>query len=169
MTDTPLCTLQARQQEWANNQPWERGDGSYALLGVIEEVGELAASLPIKEGVLGRDAQQVVSLAMELGVLAHAVLKKRQGIRKNQDHDLAAYEARSAMADVLDGNFEVPDSDLTEFRDPYDAKDAVGDIVIYMMDICNRRGWEFQDIIEDTCASVFARDWNVSPNNGVSE
>lgn len=163
---TSLRDLQAQQQEWADRQPWERGDGTYALLGVIEEVGELAASLPIKDGYLNEDAQQVIALAMEVGLLAHAVLKARQGIRKNQDHASAAREALEGIGEILEGNFEVPNSDLTEFRDSDDAQDAAGDITIYLLDIFNRRGWDYQGTVETVCEQVFARDWTRYPTNG---
>ena len=39
------------------------------------------------------------------------------------------------------------------------AKDAVGDICVYLMDMCNRMGWSFQDIIDDTWDEVRLRDW----------
>jgi len=39
------------------------------------------------------------------------------------------------------------------------AMDAIGDIVIYLMDYCNQRGFLFSGIIETTWAHVKQRDW----------
>ena len=39
------------------------------------------------------------------------------------------------------------------------AKDAIGDTVIYLIDYCNRRGFDFADIIVETWSEVGARDW----------
>ena len=39
-------------------------------------------------------------------------------------------------------------------------EDAVGDIVIYLMDFCNRSGLDLQDCIERAWTEVKDRDWN---------
>lgn len=46
------------------------------------------------------------------------------------------------------------------------GKDAVADIVIYLMDYCNKRGWDFADIVTLTWAQVKKRDWKKNPDNG---
>jgi NTP pyrophosphatase (non-canonical NTP hydrolase) len=39
------------------------------------------------------------------------------------------------------------------------AKDAVGDLFIYLCDYCARRGWDIEGIICDTWDQVSKRDW----------
>lgn len=53
----------------------------------------------------------------------------------------------------------------------YDAKkqDAIGDIMIYLMDYCNREGYDLQDIITQTWSEVCKRDWVKYPKNGRTE
>jgi NTP pyrophosphatase (non-canonical NTP hydrolase) len=71
----------------------------------------------------------VLGVAEEVGELCHAILKQRQGIRGTSEE----HEAK--------------------------AKDAVGDIVIYLLDVCTRRGWSFGEIVAETWAEVRKRDW----------
>lgn len=71
----------------------------------------------------------VLGVAEEVGELCHAILKQRQGIRGTSEE----HEAK--------------------------AKDAVGDIVIFLLDVCNRRGWSFAEIVAETWAEVRKRDW----------
>ncbi len=40
-------------------------------------------------------------------------------------------------------------------------EDAVGDVVLYLMELCNKKGWDLQQIVEETAKQVHARDWNV--------
>jgi NTP pyrophosphatase (non-canonical NTP hydrolase) len=72
----------------------------------------------------------------ELGELAHAHLKEVQGIRGT------AAEHRA------------------------EAKDAIGDILVYLADYCNRRGFKLQEIIEETWGQVKERDWVVNKEDG---
>lgn len=46
------------------------------------------------------------------------------------------------------------------------GKDAVGDILVYLSDFCNRKGWDMQEIIETTWAEVSKRDWKNDPEKG---
>lgn len=46
------------------------------------------------------------------------------------------------------------------------AKDAVGDIFIFLTGVCNRKGWDLQTIIEDVWKEVSSRDWRQFPNDG---
>lgn len=72
----------------------------------------------------------------ELGELCHAHLKQEQGIRGTA----AQHEAK--------------------------AKDAIGDILIYLADYTAGRGWDLQAIVEDTWAEVSRRDWRANPADG---
>lgn len=77
----------------------------------------------------------LIGVMEELGELAHAHLKKAQGIRGNEDHDLA-------------------------------AKDAVGDIILYLTDYCSACGYDLEALVEETWAKVKQRDWKADPVTG---
>lgn len=47
--------------------------------------------------------------------------------------------------------------------------DAVGDILIYLLDFCNAMGYNANNILETTWGKVKQRDWVNSPTNGVKE
>ena len=79
----------------------------------------------------------VLGVSEEVGELCHAVLKQRQLIRGTHEEHDAA------------------------------AKDAVGDIVLYLLHLCHLQGWDIEDIIEDTFAIVNARNWVDNPEGGV--
>jgi len=70
----------------------------------------------------------------EMGELAHAHLKRKQGIRGNN------HEA--------------------------EARDAIGDIIIYLLHYCTSNGWKMSDIIQETWDEVSKRDWIKNPENG---
>jgi len=72
----------------------------------------------------------------ELGELAHAHLKGEQGIRGT----------REEMS--------------------IKAKDAVGDVIIYLMDYCNLRGWDISEILDVTWEHVKTRDWKGDARKG---
>jgi NTP pyrophosphatase (non-canonical NTP hydrolase) len=55
----------------------------------------------------------------------------------------------------------------TVFEDK--ARDAIGDIVIYLMDYCNAQGWDLEEIVTATWTTVKIRDWKKFPNNGRTE
>jgi len=46
------------------------------------------------------------------------------------------------------------------------AKDAIGDIMIYLADYCNSRKFNLEQIIDDTWNSVKQRDWKADPKKG---
>lgn len=48
------------------------------------------------------------------------------------------------------------------------AKDAIGDIVIFLMDYCNSHGWDLEEIVSSTWDVVKQRDWKKFPKNGVT-
>jgi len=103
--------IQAENKEWA----WRNFGGSdvaapwQPLLGAVEELGELA----------------------------HAYLKRHQGIRLDENHTDA-------------------------------IKDAVGDIVIYLMDFCNREEIDLIECVETAWNEVKQRDWSKHRNDHTS-
>ncbi len=49
------------------------------------------------------------------------------------------------------------------------AKDAIADIVIYIVGLCNQLGYDLDKIMEETWKTVEQRDWIKFPKNGVSK
>lgn len=82
----------------------------------------------------------LLGVGEELGELFHAQLKFRQKIRNSTQ-------------------------EFFELK----AKDAIGDIVIFLMDYCNANGWDIEDIISNVWDTVKTRDWKKFPNNGCTE
>ena len=78
----------------------------------------------------GKTHHSLLGVAEEVGELCHAHLKQEQGIRGTELEHINA------------------------------ATDAIGDITIYLMDYCERRGFSFESIIESTWLKVQHRDWN---------
>jgi NTP pyrophosphatase (non-canonical NTP hydrolase) len=75
----------------------------------------------------------------EGGELCHAILKSKQGIRGTQEEHEAA------------------------------AKDAIGDMLIYLFNLCGKMDWRMSDCLLDAWMEVSERDWKKFPKNGVSE
>lgn len=48
-------------------------------------------------------------------------------------------------------------------------QDAIGDIVIYLIDFCNKCGFDLSHIIERTWSEVKKRDWRKYPENGLTK
>lgn len=72
----------------------------------------------------------LMGVSEELGELNHALLKQWQGIRGSHE------------------------------KHEKDAMDAVGDIVIFLSDLCTARGWDLGGIVQRTWDKVKERDWS---------
>lgn len=70
----------------------------------------------------------------ELGELTHSELKQLQGIREAED-------------------------DVGELA----TKDSVGDIVMYLLDFCNRKDIDFAECVDIAATEVLDREWNSEP------
>lgn len=104
-----LDLVQRECSVWqAKNFPASREKPVHPLLGIVEEVGELA----------------------------HSFLKCEQGIRGTPEQ----HEA--------------------------DQKDAVGDMLIFLMDFCTQKGWKVSDVLRKTWDEVKLRDWTKNKTNG---
>lgn len=79
---------------------------------------------------------KLLGVAEEVGELCHAYLKREQGIRGS----------------------------TAKHRE--EIIDAVGDILIYLLDFCFREGLDAESILQDTWARVSKRDWKVCPETG---
>ncbi len=73
--------------------------------------------------------QPILGAAEEVGELAHAYLKMEQNIRGSREQHLEA------------------------------MRDSIGDCVIFLMDLCNQMGWDFESIVNGTWEEVRKRDW----------
>lgn len=78
----------------------------------------------------------LLGVSEEVGELCHAHLKREQGIRGTEAELIAQ------------------------------AKDAVGDIVIFLADYCNLNGIDLQEAVEMSWREVSKRDWVVNKVNG---
>lgn len=47
-----------------------------------------------------------------------------------------------------------------------EAIDAIGDIVIYLADVCNKYGFDLESVVYSTWAQVHHRDWLNDPEKG---
>jgi NTP pyrophosphatase (non-canonical NTP hydrolase) len=77
----------------------------------------------------------------EVGEMAHAMLKARQGIRKGALGDQQAHQL---------------------------IKDAIGDLVVFLADYCASSNIDLNDTIEEVWNTVKQRDWVKYPFDGVS-
>jgi len=82
--------------------------------------------------------QPLLGVVEELGELAHAHLKQSQNIRIEENHEEK-------------------------------IKDAIGDIIIFLVSYCNKRGFDLDKIVFDTWSKVKNRDWKEYPVNGVDK
>lgn len=81
--------------------------------------------------------QQFMGMTEELGELAHAILKGQQGIRGYSPEDTA------------------------------EIKDAIGDLMIYLLNFCSMHEWSALEILQDVWDEVKERDWQANPEDGV--
>jgi NTP pyrophosphatase (non-canonical NTP hydrolase) len=73
--------------------------------------------------------EPLVGVQEEAGELAHAHLQEHQGIRGTKEE----HEA--------------------------EARDACGDLIVFLADYCNARGWDLQDILDEVWPQVQQRDF----------
>jgi NTP pyrophosphatase (non-canonical NTP hydrolase) len=104
-----LNEIQEEVRDWANHNFGHREDW-HPLMGAVEEIGELA----------------------------HAFLKRAQGIRHSR-----------AECDAM-------------------IRDALGDIMIYLFDFCDMQGISLSDAVEETWSRVKKRDWTKNLVDGSS-
>jgi NTP pyrophosphatase (non-canonical NTP hydrolase) len=78
----------------------------------------------------------LLGVSEETGELSHAYLKMKQKIRGNNEKHIE------------------------------EAKDAVGDILIYLADFCGLMEFDMQEIIEGTWNKVKQRDWSANSDHG---
>ncbi len=82
---------------------------------------------------------QLMGVMEEVGELAHAELKMAQGIRGDEIQHIAL------------------------------AKDAVGDIVIFLMGYCSCRDFDLEKLILEAADVVLERNWVKYPTDGLTK
>jgi NTP pyrophosphatase (non-canonical NTP hydrolase) len=87
----------------------------------------------------GPSTHPLLGIVEEVGELSHAHLKEEQGIRGTKEEH------------------------------EEEARDALGDIMIYMLDYAYRRGWDLGDILTETWDNVRKRDWIADAQSGGEE
>ena len=143
-----LREIQNEQTIWSQRNFKERHP-EWAILGVCEELAELSGIIlqylddKEEEKSISLDSEKLLKTILRAheaaGRLAHATLKREQGIRKSTIQYIG------------------------------EENDAVGDTVLFLMEFCNQRGYDLQTIVEETWIKVRQRDWKKFPKNGVSE
>ncbi len=83
--------------------------------------------------------EQFLGVVEEVGEIAHAILKGKQGIRGYSPED------------------------------EEEIKDGIGDLIIFLLNYCDRRGWSLLEILQDTWEIVKQRDWIEFPENGLDK
>ena len=86
----------------------------------------------------GELAEARINLQVAVGRLAHSVLKQAQGIRGSVEEHEEA------------------------------AKDAIGDIVVFLLHLCHSQKWSFAQIVTETVNSVTQRNWRDNPTDGAA-
>jgi hypothetical protein len=175
MSITDLRLAQDRQRAWSERNFPDRNP-DHALLGLIEETGELCEAA---EPADGTPLEYLLVLRMQrfLGRLAHIQLKRHQGIRKastTPERERAAIDqlARAFWEYYVTTSGHVPNPNVEPEPEAYDYRkevDAIGDILIYLIDRCNRKDQDLSNILSWTLADVLKRDWVAAPVTGVAE
>lgn len=83
--------------------------------------------------------EQFLGIVEEVGELSHVILKDQQGIREAADPD---------------------------YNPVPEIQDAIGDIAIYLINFCNKMGWDFSSVLARTWDTVHDRDWQKNPELG---
>lgn len=177
-----LFKLQAEVADWANRNFGSDPDHRlHPLLGVIEEIGELAASMPISSTPLemmspeAACSEHLLQAQALLSGVAHAVLKSAQGIRGYSTSDLVRFQFLCSevvfyLTDALD-SYGIPHTygatDPAEQQ--ADREDALGDVLIYLADFCRRNTIDLDDAVRKTWNQVKQRDWVANAATGAVE
>ncbi len=141
------------------------------------------------------DAGRVLYAMMLLGRMAHAILKKAQNIRNNEDHKQTYYEARMALWDLMREAAPVEAIDTFENIVNSDAAlkiaqfigmveelgetvnemvrndrpkliDGLGDLQVYLTNFCSFNGLSAHQAFIDTWREVRKRNWKKNPDTG---
>ena len=77
----------------------------------------------------------------------------------------ALHKATAALGELAHAHLKQEQGIRSHEDHDTNAKDAVGDVIIYLADYCTLRGWSLQRIVEDTWEAVSRRDWTKDPDH----
>lgn len=139
------------------------------------------------------DIGRVLQAMILVGKMAHAVLKKAQNIRNNENHKQTYYDARMALwelmresnpEDAIDTFENVVNSGvrIAQFvgmieelgetaheinrNDRVKLVDGLGDLQVYLANFCSFNGYSAHDAFVETWREVRKRDWKKNPTTG---
>lgn len=162
-----IAEVQRQQRLWAERNFGDKFNAESQVLGIIEEVGELAAAWLIDWRGSG-ERGQILMDAAELGARAHRLLKAYQGIRQEDSHVYEPDENLDCHVCGQGPHRTQPQiaEDQAE-KKPELLRDAVGDIQLYLIGLATKLGLSAdRDVIAITWADVRCRDWVKFPKNG---
>lgn len=141
-----------------------------------------------------RPIHSMIGVIEELGELAHSHLKRAQGIRENEDLTAQGKDSVGDMVVYMLGLMDTygtpeyhPQGNITADRDLLMLRlaDAVGymsnavvddlsvlvrgamsDTLDFIEQYCNAEDWDFEVIVQETWDSVKTRDWIKYPATG---
>lgn len=168
-----LKAAQAAQDTWSRRNFPDRNP-DHALLGLMEELGELLEAVELSVET-PHEYGLVRDMMIPLGRLAHVNLKRAQGIRKastSYDRECDALdELQTAFTTYTQyAGYPPKDTEQLPLYEPNRDKeeDAIGDILVYLMDRCNRSGQDLAEIADRVLGEVLRRNWKANSATGAA-
>jgi cytidylate kinase len=137
-----------------------------ALADAPKSVCRIDTTISSPEGVLA-SAVQVISERLNWspileGSISHTQYRVTEWQERNfpasSDLELAlgvCEEAGELAATVLKLHRGIRPAEYSDER----LRDAIGDVVVFLLGLCSSRGWELQEVISETADRVLQRDW----------
>lgn len=170
MNDLQIIVEEKNAWEAKNFPNTTKGSLQNAVLGVIEETGELAhAHLKADQGIRGTEDEHAAAardaigdcLIYLIGVAKHSGVEFVNAVYIHQDpHTLSPELAIFRLANRV-GRLA---SDLANF--PQLTTRHIGEIYWALGDYCRHRDWDIMEILIETWNEVKQRDWTKNKVDG---
>lgn len=155
--------------KWEDRNFSDSSSVEYSVMGVIEEMGELAhAHLKALQKIRGEEHEKEMLDAIGdmtiylLGVMK-GVGEPRGAYQKTNSVDQALFSLSHAVGQLA-GCFEK--NHISKDFKP--TTHTVGRIVWYLIEYCGHMEWKYDTVVADTWENVKRRDWITYPNNGLT-
>lgn len=168
---TELAQIVQDRNEWeARNFP--TSGLRHAVLGVIEEIGELAHShLKADQEIRGSEEEHAIAardaigdaLIYLIGVARHAGVSFINAVQSHSEPHCIDATASLFRAANRVGRLA---SDMSNF--PQLTVRHIGEIYWALADYCTHRDWDILEILRETWDSVARRDWTRHRLDGLS-
>lgn len=149
-----------------------QGSLENAVLGVIEETGELAhAHLKADQGIRGSEEEHALAardaigdcLIYLIGVANHSGVDFVSAVRTHSEPNcltptLSIFRLANRVGRLA--------SDLANF--PQLTTRHIGEIYWALGDYCRHRGWDIMQVLTETWAEVSKRDWTKNKQDGLT-